>query len=104
LASPALQKIALYDSRCPEFELTIMHPQQQDEMLEVIRAVKAKNVSAKNVDCLNTAAEQLAHAGAESIVLGCTEFSLLAEQVQVDLPVFDSLQVLADDMVKRVKS
>lgn len=104
LASPALQKVGLYDSRCHELGLSIMHPRQPDALLEVIRAVKAKRVSAENVACLNAAAQYLARAGADSIILGCTEFSLLADQVEVDLPVFDSLQVLADDIVRRAKN
>src|SRR5699024_9754836 len=75
LASPALQKTGLYDCRRPEFEFSIMHPQQQDQILEVIRAVKAQRVSANDVACLNAAAQHLACAGAGAIVLGCTEFS-----------------------------
>lgn len=104
LASPALQKVGLYETHCQTLKLSIMYPRQQDALLRVIQAVKAKRVSAKHIAYLNEAAQQLAHAGADAIILGCTEFSLLSNQIEVDLPVFDSLQVLTDDVVTTAKA
>lgn len=103
LASPALRRVGLYEPFCAARGLSLVYPERQDELLEVIRAVKAGRVAARELRVLNDAARQLAHSGADALVLGCTEFSLVADRLEVDIPVFDTLQVLAEQIVSHVK-
>ena len=40
--------------------------------------------------------EQLRHAGADSVILGCTEITMLISQADLDLPVFDTTALHAE--------
>ena len=50
------------------------------------------------INCIN----ELVRKGAEGVVLGCTELSLIVKQADVKVPVFDSLEILAKTTVEKV--
>lgn len=103
LASPALRQIGLYEPACAAHGVALLYPRRERELLEVIRAVKANRFAKHELRILNDAARQLMRSGADALVLGCTEFSLIADRLEVDIPVFDTLQVLAEQIVSQVK-
>lgn len=103
LASPALRKVGLYESHCAGYDVSLVYPKKEAALLEVIRAVKANRVTEREIRILSDTARQLTHAGANALVLGCTEFSLISGRIETVTPVFDSLQVLADQIVLQVK-
>lgn len=103
LASPALRRIELYESRCARYGVSIVYPEQDEVLLEVIQAIKANRYNAREANILNDAAQQLRNAGVNAIVLGCTEFSLVAAQLEIGIPIFDTLQVLAERIVTEVE-
>lgn len=103
LASPALRRIELYEPVCTKHGASVIHGYPDEELLEVIRAVKSGRVSDHEVAKLEQAAGRLIDAGAEALVLGCTEFSLIEHRLRLTAPVYDTLQVLADAVVAEAK-
>jgi aspartate racemase len=103
LASPALRKIALYEPWCAQHGLTLVYPQQEQALLTVIKAVKRGQCTARELAQFNNIAQSLVGSGVDALVLGCTEFSLIAPHLEVEIPVFDTLQVLAEQIVTEVK-
>lgn len=66
----------------------------QDGVMAAIEAVKAGDVGDRVITALAAAALSLAGAGADHVVVGCTEISLVAGQLPVPVPVVDALDVL----------
>jgi aspartate racemase len=48
-------------------------------------------------------ARNLSANGAEAIVLGCTEFPLILEEGDLQIPIIDATEVLAQSAVNRAK-
>lgn len=99
LASPALEKIGLYQHGCDRQGLSLLYPTEKEKQLEVIRAVKKGRHTANHIAILNALAAQLVASGADAIVLGCTEFSILHQEIQASVPVIDAMEVLADEIL-----
>lgn len=104
LASPALRRIALYEGPAERHGMSILYPQDEDGLLEVIRAVKADRVTDAECRRYGQAAGELVERGAETLVLACTEFSLLPATPDPGVTVVDSLQVLAESVVHSVRA
>lgn len=103
LASPALQKIGLYQTWCDKHGLGLLYPTEEEKQLEVIQAVKKGQQTQHEVKQLNALAAQLVTNGAQAIILGCTEFSILHDQISASVPVIDALEVLADEILLACK-
>lgn len=103
LASPALRRVRLYEAHCAAYGASLIYPEDEETLLALIRAVKAGRFGDAELAQLNSAASRLIDAGADVLVLGCTEFSLVAERLAVTAPVIDSLQVLCEEIVAHVK-
>ncbi len=103
LASPAVRQIELYEQVCARHDASLLHGGPDEDLLEVIRAAKANRAAAPEVERLGRAAERLVDDGADCLVLGCTEFSLIAHRLQAAVPVYDTLQVLAEQIVAATK-
>jgi aspartate racemase len=104
LASTAVRRVELYERHGKPFGMRTLYPAHQAEILAVIKAVKARRTGDREIAAFNHAARQLANAGAQSIVLACTELSLIADRLDAGVPVFDSLQVLAEHIVATAKA
>jgi aspartate racemase len=99
LASPALQRIALFDRPLEAAGLRAAHAPEPDVMLAAIRAVKAGGPSPATRAVLVAASRALLAQGATVQVIACTEFSLMADAVAAGTEVFDTLDVLVDGIV-----
>lgn len=73
----------------------------QDLVAAAIEALKRMDKSAQTIDWLGTIIERLSAAGADGIILGCTEFSLAEDELQAltDLPLLQSTELLAQEVV-----
>ncbi|RDE22847.1 amino acid racemase [Motiliproteus coralliicola] len=100
LASSALQRIHLYEPWFEALRVKILYPSQQPAVMELIRAVKAKQQTAQQLEAYNRAAEELAQQGAQCLVVACTELSVIGEQLQTPLPVYDASELLAKAIVR----
>lgn len=76
-------------------------PDEQDVIMEVIYRVKAGDYTAKGR--LLRVAQHFTQRGAEGLIIGCTELSLIMKQEDADCPVFDPLSVLTHRAVMLVK-
>ncbi len=103
LASPAVRDIRLYERHADAYAMDFLYPRRPQQLLDVIKAVKAKRLDEEGIAAFNEAAQELRDAGADALVLACTEFSVIADRLDQDIPVFDSLQVLAEGIVAQVK-
>lgn len=100
LCSPALRKIGLYEGFAEKRGLSLAYPKDEDAMLEVIRAVKrGQGGHPDTLRAFSHAANELVEQKADVLVLACTELSVIATELEVSIPVVDTLQVLADDVV-----
>ncbi|TVU70087.1 aspartate/glutamate racemase family protein [Cobetia crustatorum] len=101
LCSPALRKIGLYEDFIESRDLSLVYPRDEDAMLGVIRAVKRGEGRSEDVAVsFCKAASDLKQQGAEVLVLACTELSVISDRLDDTLPIIDSVEVLAQGVVK----
>ena len=99
LASPATKSVAVFDRELEALGLSSLYPQDQDNLLSAIRAIKAGKLGDLEKQALQAGARECQKAGAQCIIVACTEFSLIAESAAVGIPVIDSLDVLVSSIV-----
>lgn len=96
LASPAVQKVALFEGPFAAAGLTPEYPKDQPALLAAIRRIKAEGPVEGARDALRAASRELAERGAQVQMIACTEFSLIADSVAEGAQVFDTLDVLVE--------
>lgn len=104
LASPAVRRIQLYEPYATAHGASLLYATPEEDLLQVIRAVKADRAGQREINLLQRLATRLVDSGADVLALGCTEFSLIADRLEAPVPVYDTLQVLADAVVTAAKS
>lgn len=72
----------------------------QSMVMAAIGAIKAGNLGERVVSALAAAALSLASAGADHVVVGCTEISLVAGELPLAVPVVDALDVLVSTTLR----
>lgn len=83
------------------FRLVVPEPKVQQEVMRTIYAIKAGNIVG-TVAAIEKYITDLQKQGADSVVLGCTEFSLLYETLlEQGFPVVDPLHSVAEHIVMR---
>jgi aspartate racemase len=97
LASPAVRLAGLYKARMEQAGLEAVFPDapQEEKLLAVIRAVKAGQCGAAQQRDFESVAQHLRQAGAQALLIACTELSVL-EPPQTGVPVVDALDVLVE--------
>ena len=99
LASPAVQRTALFDRPLEAAGLHAAYAPDPDVMLGAIRAVKAGGPSPATRAALHTASTVLLAQGAAVQMIACTEFSLLPGAFAEGVEGFDTLDALVDGIV-----
>ncbi|MEM9634631.1 MAG: amino acid racemase [Pseudomonadota bacterium] len=99
LASPAVRMTGIYEGPLSARGLNTVYPRDEDRILSSIKALKisAGDVAARESVC--EAAMELENEGCEVLLVGCTEFSLLAYELRSRFEIVDSLDVLVDATV-----
>lgn len=100
LASPAVQMTKLYDQAFTRRGITTLYPAHGDRMLAAIRGVKISSGDAASRETLRAAAEELAQAGATTLLVACSEFSIISDAISERHRVVDSIDVLADAVIE----
>jgi aspartate racemase len=105
LASSAVRLVGLYDRAFQARGVATLFPgdARQAELMGLIRKVKSKAAGDVDMAALNATAEDLADAGAECLIVACTELSVVADRLETPLPVLDAAQVLADYIVREAR-
>ena len=103
LASTALQITSLYEPyfQARDKELLYPAPQTREKLMDLILATKGQQQHMP-ADILSEAAGQLIDAGAQCLMIACTELSLYTAQLRgLPTPVYDTADLLAQEVVDR---
>jgi aspartate racemase len=101
LASPAVRLVGLYQARLEQAGLQAIFPSPQDEatLLEVIKAVKAGRLDDSHRQDYARVARNLLDAGADALLVACTEFSVIGPPTGTDCLVVDALDALVEGTI-----
>ena len=101
LAASGTLKLGLYDRALEAHGLATMRPLEptQAEVMVAIRTVKAGGAGAEQR--LAPAIDELVTAGAEMLIVGCTELPLIVDDTTVPVPVLDATEVLLREALVR---
>lgn len=102
LASPVTISSRLYQRELEKRGIKILLPEDEEIKLlgRIIGDLVSNRKVSKNRILLEKIAKKLKQKGAEVIVLGCTELPL-AFPKKFDLPVIDTIEVMANSMLER---
>jgi aspartate racemase len=104
LASPATDRIGLFKAALGAHGLATVFPKNANRMLSTIEAIKAEGVRPEHIEIVQSALEELVEAGAKALIVGCSEFSLISQNLKSDVPIIDAMDVLTKAIVKLWKS
>ncbi|MCR9109658.1 amino acid racemase [Marivita sp. XM-24bin2] len=100
LGSPALQQVGVFEKALSDVGLSPVYATEQGRVLATIRSIKSQGPSEFAAHTLSDVASQMVADGADVVCICCTEFSLLAAEIDVKVPMFDALQVLVSAAVE----
>lgn len=103
LASTAVFKIGLYEKAFKRRGLSIIAPERQNAIMEIIRAIKTGDSGIVQREALAAISDQLVQDGAGAILVACTELSIMANAIATTVPLIDALDVLASKIVAGIK-
>lgn len=90
----------LYHKAYEEYGLEVISPEAQKDVMDAIyRDIKTGDLESGG-KILKRVAEELIKDGSEAVICGCTEVSLVLHDGDLDVPVIDPMQVLAEEAVK----
>jgi len=105
LASMGTYKIKIYHQRFKKYNIEVISPEEKDkeEVMKVIYAVKAGNLSEEVKNNILKITQKLIDKGAEAIIAGCTEIPLILKEQDISVPLIDPTQILAKAAVKKAR-
>ena len=105
LAADAVLKTGLYMKRFEERGVALIYPTPslQAQVMTAIREIKTSRYDEKVREMLRSAATELVSRKAEALVVACTELSIIADAIDENVNVYDSAQVLAENIVQMAK-
>ncbi len=90
----------IYTKEFDEYGIELVVPVEQDKVTEIILNILAGRKLERDRTELKKIINTLKDVGAEAIVLGCTDISILLKQEDVDIEVFDTVNVLAESAIR----
>lgn len=99
LASPALQRVGLFDTAFQARGMSVVWPADEGKMLAAIRRIKAGDSYNEARQTLNTVSAELIGAGADMQLIACSEFSIIADSVAADVIAVDTIDLLVDAII-----
>ena len=66
----------------------------QEKVMAAIRQIKTGRFGGREVAVVNTAAQELTAKGAEVLIVACTELSIISPDLESDVRLYDTSQVL----------
>jgi aspartate racemase len=104
LATETTVRTKLYHDACALYGIEVLTPFSDDQarIMEIIYAIKGGSFDGAMRRDLGAIAERLRARGAQAVIVGCTELSLVVGDC--DGPVYDALDVLARAAVQRALS
>ena len=101
LASTGTLKSRLFHDAFAKEGVEIVEPtdEEQAQVMEAIfgkEGVKAGFTSGKSKQIIHDTAQALVQRGAEAVIAGCTEVPLVLKEGDVEVPLIEPLQILAE--------
>ncbi len=99
LCTDGTRKTGVYDQALAEFGLDPVYPAAKDQekvMTSIYRIKAGEKTAAEFTEII----ARLHEGGAEAVILGCTELSIVASLLNAKLPVLDSIEILAKEAVR----
>ena len=105
LASDAVLKTKLYHKSFEAEDVKLIQPapERQQNLMKSIRQIKKGKYGKYEQEALQSASADLEKSGAETLIIGCTELSVIWNDSAGKTIAFDSSQVLAEATVKAAK-
>ena len=105
LASISIYETEIYHQHFKKINIVVISPEEKDkkEIMKVIYAVKAGNLSEEIKKNILKTAQKLIDKGAEAIITGCTEIPLILKEGDVSVPIIDPTQILAEAAVQKAR-
>jgi len=100
LGSPALRITGIFDGALRAVSMTPLYADDEDATLGAIRAFKASSAAPGALDTVLASGRKLIARGADILLVGCTEFSLIKDQIEALHPTIDSLDVLVTETIR----
>ena len=94
LASPATNQTGLFQTLLSERGLKTLWPNDEDIVLATIQKIKTAGPTAGDLDLLQKETDDLVDRGADAILIGCTEFSLISAELSAPVQIVDAMDVL----------
>ena len=94
LASPATNQTGLFQTLFSERDLRTLWPNDEDIVLATIQKIKTAGPTAGDLDLLQKETDDLVDRGADAILIGCTEFSLISAELSAPVQIVDAMDVL----------
>lgn len=106
LATDGTIRSGLYQKACQKRGIKLLYPDDigQKAVMDVVYSVKEGRVDLGVKRRAIEVAEGLIAQGAETIIAGCTEISLVLREGDISVPLFDSLDILAERAIKLARS
>lgn len=100
-SSESTNKLGLYQNNFKQsgIEIISADDNQQKILDNVIENVMGGKQGAEDVKNLKKIAKDYAKKGAEAVVMGCTEIPLAINQLQINIQLFDTTQIIAESAV-----
>lgn len=106
LATTGTIKAGIYHKAITKMEVITPDEAAQETVMNAIygeQGIKAGYTQGKPRDDILEVAKALINRGAEAIIIGCTEVSLVLTQEDLPVPLIDALQVLAAVAVRKAR-
>ncbi|MBW2076607.1 MAG: amino acid racemase [Deltaproteobacteria bacterium] len=109
IATTGTIRSGLFQERLSEVGVEVLVPSEETQEKLVMSAIygesgiKAGFVSSENKEKVLKASNEMLERGAEGIIGGCTEVPLVLQQNDIEVPFFDSLDILALAAIRRAR-
>ena len=100
LASPATDKFNIFQDVFDGYGLEAIFSEHDADVLSLIQRIKSDGICQQHADSFSSVASELEARGAQCLLVGCSEFSLLTNTLSSVLPIFDSVDILAQAIVE----
>lgn len=107
MATEGTIKAQLYQRKLKPREILLPDRESQEELMAVIygnRGIKLGFTQGAVRQRVLSIAQSLVAGGAEAVITGCTELSLVLSGQDISVPLVDPLQILAEAIVREAKS
>jgi aspartate racemase len=106
LASPAVRLVGLYQKQIEQAGMAAIFPDPDHEsrLLGVIKAVKSGQFGAAHQQDYEAVTQNLLDAGADALLIACTELSVIGPPANAACPVVDSLDVLVEATIATARA